>query len=475
MATTPKQTPISKPRNFVAKNATTSGAGAHTDKKRSAKQGEQKHKNKAYDMAEGRWINGPGGVPLERRGNPKAVPQKAEPKLRAPNLTLNDVWRKVEDVVGQIFPDGDPIDWVAPWLKRQGVEDFKIGNIITRAARKNGYKDMYDYWNQLKQQHDADQRFDNDSNYAEDINQFKDILNKQHVPPAAPKAATRDEDFNGWTIRIRPASNAVQWGVLDRRGDLKNTGQATSVDAARADAKQWITSGGGQVQQSTNNVTIDFNVAFARQFAPEGESFFANIDQDNGQPVLIFSTERHKGFKASAIRTQKDKITSGTVRLPCITMSPREANTAKLVPNGRYILGDQDQIDDNTYMYPLIYQSTVQGKGDVMQLKQPGLTVATSRAVGEEQVSELAPATYKNYIVGRKQSPSPISMRAGIKQVQGVRSAKEKLRNQEIDTKAKSLGDPRVAEAAPLRKKKIKESYTDWLHNVLNEVIAKKK
>jgi hypothetical protein len=39
-----------KPRNFVAKNAsaTTSGAGAHKDKKKAAKQGEVKHKNKEY-------------------------------------------------------------------------------------------------------------------------------------------------------------------------------------------------------------------------------------------------------------------------------------------------------------------------------------------------------------------------------------------------------------------------------------------
>ena len=37
-----------KPRNFVAKNAaaTTSGAGAHKDKKKAAKQGDTKHKNK---------------------------------------------------------------------------------------------------------------------------------------------------------------------------------------------------------------------------------------------------------------------------------------------------------------------------------------------------------------------------------------------------------------------------------------------
>jgi len=42
--------PASKPRNFVAKNQKTAGAGAHKDKKRAAKQGDVKHKGKA--MAE---------------------------------------------------------------------------------------------------------------------------------------------------------------------------------------------------------------------------------------------------------------------------------------------------------------------------------------------------------------------------------------------------------------------------------------
>lgn len=39
-----KKVPASTPRNFVAKNAKTSGAGAHTDKKKSEKQGNAKHK-----------------------------------------------------------------------------------------------------------------------------------------------------------------------------------------------------------------------------------------------------------------------------------------------------------------------------------------------------------------------------------------------------------------------------------------------
>lgn len=41
-----------KPRNFVAKNAIQSGAGAHKDKKKAVKQGDVKHKGKMMDLAE---------------------------------------------------------------------------------------------------------------------------------------------------------------------------------------------------------------------------------------------------------------------------------------------------------------------------------------------------------------------------------------------------------------------------------------
>lgn len=46
----------SKPRNFVAKNATTSGAGQHKDKKKAEKQGDVKHKGKDAAMGEGHKV-----------------------------------------------------------------------------------------------------------------------------------------------------------------------------------------------------------------------------------------------------------------------------------------------------------------------------------------------------------------------------------------------------------------------------------
>lgn len=43
--------PASKPRNPVVRQQQTSGAGAHKDKKRAAKQGDVKHKNKQFTEA----------------------------------------------------------------------------------------------------------------------------------------------------------------------------------------------------------------------------------------------------------------------------------------------------------------------------------------------------------------------------------------------------------------------------------------
>lgn len=80
---------------------------------------------------------------------PKPVKAPAAPKLSSPKLTINDVWRKVEEVVGQIYPDGDPIDWLLPWFRKQGIADHKVGDILAKAAKKNGYKDIYDYYNSI--------------------------------------------------------------------------------------------------------------------------------------------------------------------------------------------------------------------------------------------------------------------------------------------------------------------------------------
>lgn len=88
------------------------------------------------------------GVELPPKEKPMTMKQMfAQPKQ--PKLTLDDVWLKIQSVVSNIYPDGDPIDHLAPWLEKHGIRDFKIGEILDRAAKKNGYKNLYDYWESM--------------------------------------------------------------------------------------------------------------------------------------------------------------------------------------------------------------------------------------------------------------------------------------------------------------------------------------
>ena len=214
---------------------------------------------------------------------------------------------------------------------------------------------------------------------AVDMNQFADILGKQHTDAQAakPKAKPVNIDFHGWTIRYRPSTDGgkTEWMVLDRRGEEKHRGVSLSNKDAVSDAQEWINSGGGTDTQSKKSVTIDFNVDFAKEF---GKQFYANISNDENRPTLMISLEQSSGLKTSHIRTQKERQTEGATKLPCISLSAAEANAAGLRPNGRYVLGPNEG-DNDIMIFPLIYQSTVLGKGDVMKLGTAGLTVATSR------------------------------------------------------------------------------------------------
>ena len=85
--------PQSKPRNFVAKNQKTAGAGAHKDKKRAEKQGDVKHKLKQFEDAE----------PLDREfALVKKLGRLGERIVQNPKL-----WEKYDEAI-----DNDDIDWI---------------------------------------------------------------------------------------------------------------------------------------------------------------------------------------------------------------------------------------------------------------------------------------------------------------------------------------------------------------------------
>lgn len=66
---------------------------------------------------------------------------------KSPAVSLDTIWRKVEEVVSNIYPDGDPIDYLGPWCKKQGI-DYSM---VDKAAKKHGFKDVYAYWDSMSE------------------------------------------------------------------------------------------------------------------------------------------------------------------------------------------------------------------------------------------------------------------------------------------------------------------------------------
>lgn len=116
-------------------------------------------------VSEGRFVKGPGGVPCDKYGNPLPA-QTSKPKADKFGLTKSDynqIWSEVETLVGNIFPDGDPNDYLPRILRKYMIADYDVGDVLEKAARLNGFRDVYDYWDKLKQEHgDTFESYDHD-------------------------------------------------------------------------------------------------------------------------------------------------------------------------------------------------------------------------------------------------------------------------------------------------------------------------
>ena len=222
---------------------------------------------------------------------------------------------------------------------------------------------------------------------ANDPNSFTSILNKQQQELPVTKKRTVDIPFHGWTIRYRPSTSPgekVSWMVLDKKFNEKHRGSSMSDKDAVSDAEEWIKSGGGTKQESTKNVTIDFNVNFTDQFGMSGNKPYVTFGSDGSTPYIIISSEPIAGAKKTHVRNQKDKITATTTPMLGAGLSAKESNALGLQPNGRYILGDKDPIDDTSAKFPLIFQGVAQSSTDRARMGKPGFIVAHSREVDED-------------------------------------------------------------------------------------------
>lgn len=78
---------------------------------------------------------------------PKPEKTAKAPTVKTETLSLTSIFMKVMEVVSNIYPDGDPIDHIGPWCKKVGISY----DMVTKACKANGYKDLYDYWNSMEE------------------------------------------------------------------------------------------------------------------------------------------------------------------------------------------------------------------------------------------------------------------------------------------------------------------------------------
>ena len=82
----------------------------------------------------------------------KQAARDARPK----KPSLDQIWQEVEHAISNYFPDGDPSDYLNPYMERNNL----TWDDITKAAKKNGYNDLWDYWNALAQDIENDAYYD---------------------------------------------------------------------------------------------------------------------------------------------------------------------------------------------------------------------------------------------------------------------------------------------------------------------------
>jgi hypothetical protein len=124
--------PASKPRNFVAKNQKTAGAGAHKDKKRAEKQGDVKHKKQAVavdeqGVAEG-WKSKVAGTALAAANLLGAPAQATEEPVKPITIAYVKIDGEVRKYnLGDRFENAKEAEkFISGVLDKQGLSGYTL-------------------------------------------------------------------------------------------------------------------------------------------------------------------------------------------------------------------------------------------------------------------------------------------------------------------------------------------------------------
>ena len=117
--------PASKPRNFVAKNQKTAGAGAHKDKKKAAKQGDVKHKGKDIDEGLKSKIAGAALAAANLLGSPAQAAEEPVKPITIAYVMIDGEVRKYN--LGDRFENAKEAEkFISGVLDKQGLSGYTL-------------------------------------------------------------------------------------------------------------------------------------------------------------------------------------------------------------------------------------------------------------------------------------------------------------------------------------------------------------
>jgi hypothetical protein len=116
--------------------------------------------SQVWDKTAGRWITDPKKQEREDRKAEREAAKYEREDRRAEReskpgfgVDLQKVYDIVMDAIGNSFPDGDPSDHYARPIRRLGVKEYHVGEVVTMAMKKHGSgiekKGVYAYLAQL--------------------------------------------------------------------------------------------------------------------------------------------------------------------------------------------------------------------------------------------------------------------------------------------------------------------------------------
>jgi hypothetical protein len=117
--------PASKPRNFVAKNQKTAGAGAHRDKKKEQKQGYEKHKSKDVDEGLKSKIAGAALAAANLLGSPAQAAEEPVKPITIAYVNIDGEVRKYN--LGDRFENAKEAEkFISGVLDKQGLSGYTL-------------------------------------------------------------------------------------------------------------------------------------------------------------------------------------------------------------------------------------------------------------------------------------------------------------------------------------------------------------